>query len=82
MAASHLDGAAAGGNMPSSSLGAEAGNEEGASESSRSSRGGGSGSITIVVVSRLVYRKGADLLVDLIPLVCQRHPQVGEEGMR
>ncbi|KAL6073502.1 phosphatidylinositol N-acetylglucosaminyltransferase [Balamuthia mandrillaris] len=32
--------------------------------------------ITIVVVSRLVYRKGADLLVELIPPICQKFPQV------
>lgn len=32
--------------------------------------------ITIVVVSRLVYRKGTDLLVQVIPLVCRLFPQV------
>lgn len=32
--------------------------------------------ITIVVVSRLVYRKGMDLLAGIIPDVCQRHPDV------
>ncbi|KAK3104858.1 hypothetical protein FSP39_011824 [Pinctada imbricata] len=32
--------------------------------------------ITIVVVSRLVYRKGMDLLAGLIPPVCQQHPNV------
>eukprot|EP01103_Thecamoeba_quadrilineata_P002605 TRINITY_DN1252_c0_g1_i2.p1 TRINITY_DN1252_c0_g1~~TRINITY_DN1252_c0_g1_i2.p1 ORF type:complete len:240 (+),score=51.50 TRINITY_DN1252_c0_g1_i2:163-882(+) len=31
--------------------------------------------ITIVVMSRLVYRKGIDLLIDAIPEVCRRHPQ-------
>ena len=33
-------------------------------------------SVTIVVVSRLVYRKGIDLLIDVIPEVCRRHPNV------
>lgn len=32
--------------------------------------------ITIVVVSRLVYRKGVDLLLGIIPVVCQRYPNV------
>jgi len=32
--------------------------------------------VTIVVMSRLVYRKGVDLLVPLIPQVCKRYPQV------
>ncbi|XP_047269727.1 phosphatidylinositol N-acetylglucosaminyltransferase subunit A isoform X1 [Capsicum annuum] len=32
--------------------------------------------IVIVVLSRLVYRKGADLLVEVIPEVCKRHPNV------
>ncbi|KAK7400538.1 hypothetical protein VNO78_11747 [Psophocarpus tetragonolobus] len=32
--------------------------------------------IVIVVISRLVYRKGADLLVEVIPEVCQLHPNV------
>lgn len=32
--------------------------------------------ITIVVISRLVYRKGADLLVEVIPEVCRLHPNV------
>jgi phosphatidylinositol N-acetylglucosaminyltransferase subunit A len=32
--------------------------------------------ITIVVMSRLVYRKGIDLLVSLIPRVCQMHSSV------
>ncbi|RYR53024.1 hypothetical protein Ahy_A06g027869 [Arachis hypogaea] len=30
--------------------------------------------IVIVVISRLVYRKGADLLVEVIPDVCRLHP--------
>ncbi|XP_063410123.1 phosphatidylinositol N-acetylglucosaminyltransferase subunit A-like isoform X2 [Mytilus trossulus] len=34
------------------------------------------GKITIVVVSRLVYRKGMDLLAGIIPDVCQTHPDV------
>ncbi|XP_033101410.1 phosphatidylinositol N-acetylglucosaminyltransferase subunit A-like [Anneissia japonica] len=32
--------------------------------------------ITIVVISRLVYRKGIDLLADIIPIICQRHSDV------
>ena len=32
--------------------------------------------VTIVVISRLVYRKGIDLLVDVIPLVCKALPHV------
>ncbi|XP_051138717.1 phosphatidylinositol N-acetylglucosaminyltransferase subunit A [Andrographis paniculata] len=32
--------------------------------------------IVIVVISRLVYRKGADLLVEIIPEVCNLHPNV------
>lgn len=32
--------------------------------------------IVIIVISRLVYRKGADLLVEVIPEVCQLHPNV------
>lgn len=34
------------------------------------------GRITIIVLSRLVYRKGIDLLVEVIPAVCKRHPEV------
>lgn len=34
--------------------------------------------ITIVVISRLVYRKGADLLVEVIPEVCRLYPNVSE----
>jgi phosphatidylinositol glycan class A protein len=30
----------------------------------------------IVVVSRLVYRKGTDLLVGIIAEICQKHPNV------
>ncbi len=33
-------------------------------------------SITIVVASRLAYRKGADLLVSVIPKICELYPQV------
>eukprot|EP00897_Mesotaenium_endlicherianum_P005684 jgi/Mesen1/5143/ME000255S04118 len=44
------------------------------------------GTVTIVVMSRLVYRKGADLLADIIPEVCRLHPQVrfvvGGDGAR
>jgi len=32
--------------------------------------------ITIVVLSRLVYRKGVDLLVEVIPEICKRIPNV------
>ncbi|KAI0218329.1 Phosphatidylinositol N-acetylglucosaminyltransferase GPI3 subunit, partial [Massospora cicadina] len=32
--------------------------------------------VTIVVLSRLVYRKGIDLLVAVIPRICQAHPKV------
>ena len=37
---------------------------------------GDSGSITIVALSRLVYRKGIDLLAAVLPELCQRHPNV------
>ena len=32
--------------------------------------------IKIIVISRLVYRKGADLLVDIIPVICERYTHV------
>ncbi len=32
--------------------------------------------IVIVVVSRLVYRKGIDLIIDVIPPICERFPNV------
>jgi len=32
--------------------------------------------ITVVVVSRLVYRKGVDLLIGIIPLICKAFPNV------
>eukprot|EP00124_Ichthyophonus_hoferi_P000999 Ihof_evm11s44 gene=Ihof_evmTU11s44 len=32
--------------------------------------------VTIVVLSRLVYRKGMDLLLGLLPNVCHKYPQV------
>lgn len=32
--------------------------------------------VTIVVVSRLVYRKGVDLLAQIIADVCIKHPKV------
>jgi phosphatidylinositol glycan class A protein len=42
--------------------------------------------ITIVVVTRLVYRKGSDLFVDVIPEICRRHPGlrwvIGGDGPR
>ncbi len=36
----------------------------------------GEGMITIVVISRLVYRKGIDLLVPLIPRICRANDRV------
>lgn len=36
----------------------------------------GSDRIKVVVVSRLVYRKGVDLLVGVIPTICRDRPQV------
>jgi phosphatidylinositol glycan class A protein len=42
--------------------------------------------ITIVVITRLVYRKGSDLFVDVIPEICRRHSNVkwiiGGDGPR
>eukprot|EP00698_Gefionella_okellyi_P021358 TRINITY_DN6902_c0_g3_i1.p1 TRINITY_DN6902_c0_g3~~TRINITY_DN6902_c0_g3_i1.p1 ORF type:complete len:435 (+),score=46.82 TRINITY_DN6902_c0_g3_i1:461-1765(+) len=32
--------------------------------------------VTVVVMSRLVYRKGVDLLVDIIPEICRKFPTV------
>eukprot|EP01126_Amoeba_proteus_P004469 TRINITY_DN11490_c0_g2_i1.p1 TRINITY_DN11490_c0_g2~~TRINITY_DN11490_c0_g2_i1.p1 ORF type:complete len:346 (-),score=71.77 TRINITY_DN11490_c0_g2_i1:30-1067(-) len=32
--------------------------------------------VTIVILSRLVYRKGIDLLIDVIPEICNRFPNV------
>ena len=32
--------------------------------------------ITIVIISRLVYRKGVDLLAGVIPILCSSHPNV------
>lgn len=37
---------------------------------------GGGGRITVVALSRLVYRKGVDLLNVVVPAVCRRHPHV------
>ena len=34
------------------------------------------GRVTVVALSRLVYRKGVDLLNVVIPAVCQRQPHV------
>eukprot|EP00002_Diphylleia_rotans_P020411 TRINITY_DN3961_c0_g1_i7.p1 TRINITY_DN3961_c0_g1~~TRINITY_DN3961_c0_g1_i7.p1 ORF type:complete len:439 (+),score=71.53 TRINITY_DN3961_c0_g1_i7:415-1731(+) len=36
----------------------------------------GNSGIVIVVISRLAYRKGVDLLIETIPLICQQHPRV------
>ncbi|XP_024040371.1 phosphatidylinositol N-acetylglucosaminyltransferase subunit A isoform X5 [Citrus clementina] len=41
----------------------------------------GSNEIIIVVISRLVYRKGADLLVEVIPKVCRCFPNVLPDDM-
>ncbi|KAL0875019.1 hypothetical protein Bca101_024724 [Brassica carinata] len=38
--------------------------------------GPGTDVVTVVVISRLVYRKGADLLVEVIPQVCRLYPNV------
>ncbi|ESL05296.1 N-acetylglucosaminyl-phosphatidylinositol biosynthetic protein [Trypanosoma rangeli SC58] len=42
--------------------------------------------LTIVVIARLVYRKGSDLFVDVIPEICKRHPEIkwiiGGDGPR
>lgn len=35
-----------------------------------------SSKVTIIVVSRLVYRKGVDLMAGVIPVICSRHPNV------
>jgi len=32
--------------------------------------------VNVVVVSRLTYRKGVDLLIDVIPAICKKYPQV------
>lgn len=32
--------------------------------------------LTVVILSRLMYRKGIDLLVEAIPLICHAHPHV------
>jgi phosphatidylinositol glycan class A protein len=39
-------------------------------------RPSGTDQVIIVVISRLVYRKGADLLVEVIPEVCRLYPHV------
>ncbi len=39
-------------------------------------RGGVGGRVTVVALSRLVYRKGVDLLNVVIPAVCRRQPHV------
>jgi phosphatidylinositol glycan class A protein len=41
-----------------------------------SSEGAAPARVNIVVLSRLVYRKGIDLIVDVIPSVCARFPHV------
>ena len=38
--------------------------------------GGDAGTVTIVALSRLVYRKGIDLLAAVLPDLCERHPHV------
>jgi len=32
--------------------------------------------VTLVVVSRLVYRKGTDLLAGIIPIICNKYPEI------
>nr|CAG4643914.1 EOG090X0515 [Lepidurus arcticus] len=32
--------------------------------------------ITVVTMSRLVYRKGVDLMASVIPIICEKYPQV------
>jgi phosphatidylinositol glycan class A protein len=32
--------------------------------------------INIVTISRLAFRKGTDFLIDVIPEVCKKHPEV------
>lgn len=32
--------------------------------------------VNIVVISRLTFRKGVDLLVDVVPTICKKFPQV------
>jgi phosphatidylinositol glycan class A protein len=42
--------------------------------------------LTVVVITRLVYRKGTDLFADVIPVICKRHPYInwviGGDGPR
>lgn len=38
--------------------------------------GQGDGTITVVALSRLVYRKGIDLLAAVLPVLCARHPNL------
>jgi phosphatidylinositol glycan class A protein len=42
------------------------------------------GRLTIVVISRMTYRKGVDLLVDIIPTICKLYPRthwiIGGDG--
>lgn len=40
------------------------------------------GRVTIIVLSRLVYRKGIDLLVEVIPVICRRHPEVRSKQLK
>ena len=32
--------------------------------------------VTVVIVSRLVYRKGMDLLAGVIPMICKEYPHL------
>jgi phosphatidylinositol glycan class A protein len=36
--------------------------------------------VTIVVISRLVYRKGVDLMAQVIAEICPRYPQVSKHS--
>lgn len=44
--------------------------------SSQSSSSSSGDRITIVIVSRLVYRKGTDILAGVIPVICAKFPEV------
>ena len=58
----------------------EGSSADGGGSSSSSSDGGDGSGITIVALSRLVYRKGIDLLAAILPELCARHPRVQVRG--
>ena len=37
--------------------------------------------VVIVMLSRLVYRKGVDLMSEIIPILCERHEGVSQSQM-